>query len=669
MAMSNRERVGRGLDLLRDGLGVWVLEQCLAKLPSNEADAAVRRLFPDGPPREAESREELTARIDVQQLLLVMWDFWREAFQDQLGHPGRNLVSELRTVRNQWAHSQPFSIDDAHRALDTMARLAEMVSASQAEKLREMATGLLRLKFEEETRRTVRRTTEEVTAGAVHGLPPWREVIQPHPDVAGGRYAQAEFAADLWQVLEGRAGQEYADPAELLRRTFPTEGIRQLVKIALERLSGTGGEPVVELQTSFGGGKTHSLLVLYHLVGGGVDAKTAATVEELLREAGMERPPTARRAVLVGTRLSPAQPWTKPDGTEIRTLWGEMAWQLGGREGYEIVAEADRKAVNPGERLVELFERFGPVLVLVDEWVVFARQLVDRSDLSAGTFEVNQSFAQALAEAAAAVPNAMVVLSLPESDIEKGGPAGETALTALRHVMRRVEGAWRPATAEESFEIVRRRLFEPVPEDREPSRNAVCRQFAQWYQRQRGDFPSECTELDYERRMQRAYPIHPELFDRLYGDWSTIERFQRTRGVLRLIAKIVYHLWSRGDMAPLILPGTVPLDAPDVQSELTQYLPEGWTAELDSDVDGPNSRPLPFCAVSTAPSRWTPSAWGPAPSRSTPGSSAAPWPNRHAGRRLHALATELAPNPELEKDDNDESPPVRVGVSRKPSPG
>ena len=589
MAISNRERIGRALEVLRDGLAPWVFRQALTKLPENEQRGVARRLLGGEGVPEGASPPELVGRMDIHQVLGVMWDFWHECFHDQLGHPGRTLVSELRTVRNDWAHQKAFDLDDTYRALDSMLRLLEMISAAaQAERIRTERDRVGREKFERDTERAVRR----VAAGggnAVEGLQPWRMVAEPHPDVREGRLAQAEFAADLWQVHEGHAGPEYADPVEFFRRTYPTEGLKRLARMAIERMAGRGGEPVVELQTSFGGGKTHSLLAVYHLTGGGLSPGDTETLEALAREAGVTAFPEARRAVLVGTKLSPAAPWTAPDGTEIRTLWGEMAWQIGGAEGYALVAEADRKAVNPGGQLVELFRRFGPVLVLIDEWVVFARQLVDRNDLPAGTFEAQMSFAQSLSEAAAAVPNAMVVVSLPESDVEMGGPAGQQALQAIRNVMRRVEGVWRPATAEESFEIVRRRLFLPIEDT--AARNAVCRRFARMYQTSRADFPSGVTEAAYEERLRRAYPIHPELFDRLYQDWSTIERFQRTRGVLRLMAKIIHTLWEREDAAPMILPGTVPLDSPEVQGELTQYLPDGWDAVLETDVDGPNSRP------------------------------------------------------------------------------
>lgn len=589
MATSNRERVGRGLELLRDGLGPYVWSQSLAKLPKNQADVITRRLLPTGKPKDVQKPADLAPHMDVQEVIYVMGDFWKDVFHDQLGHAGRTLLSELRNLRNDWAHMKKMEIDDAYRALDSISRMLEAISAPQAADTRSIASTLLHQKFED-LQKTNEKIALQSTPASSKGLKPWRDVVQPHPDVASNHYSQAEFAADLWLVSQKRAGAEYGDPREFFRRTFPTEGIRKLARLALERLSGKGGEPVIELQTSFGGGKTHSLLVLYHLFGGQVKAQDAEAVETFLSEAGLQEPPRARRAVAVGTKLDPAQPWTKPDGIEIRTLWGEIAWQLGGREGYEMIAESDRKSVSPGGGLIKLFERYAPSLILIDEWVVFARQLVDRTDLPAGTFEANMSFAQSLTEAAVAVPGTMVVIALPESDIEKGGPAGDRALEQLRHVVRRVEGVWKPATAEESFEIVRRRLFSPVQDI--TARNITCQMFAEMYKRQRGEFPSECAEPSYEDRMRRAYPIHPELFDRLYIDWSTIDKFQRTRGVLRLMAKMIHHLWARGDQAPLILPGTLPLDAPDLKPDFTHYLPDGWDAVLDSDVDGINSRPF-----------------------------------------------------------------------------
>ena len=254
--------------------------------------------------------------------------------------------------------------------------------------------------------------------------------------------------------------------------------------------------------------------------------------------------------------------------------------------------------------LRELFKEYGPCLILIDEWVAYARQLHDQSDLPAGGFETQFTFAQALTESAKLAGNCLLVISLPASDtsgsphtqaddVEVGGIRGREALDRLRNVVGRVESSWRPATAEEGFEIVRRRLFEPLAgPDAFKQRDVTARAFADLYHAQSAEFPPECKGGDYEKRIQAAYPIHPEIFDRLYTDWSTLVKFQRTRGVLRLMAAVIHSLWEKGDRNPLILPSTIPIDDARVQSELTRYLSDNWAPIIEKDVDGPNSLPL-----------------------------------------------------------------------------
>ncbi|MFZ1539624.1 MAG: DUF499 domain-containing protein, partial [Chromatiaceae bacterium] len=167
------------------------------------------------------------------------------------------------------------------------------------------------------------------------------------------------------------------------------------------------------------------------------------------------------------------------------------------------------------------------------------------------------------------------------------------ALDRLRNVVGRVESSWRPASAEEGFEIVRRRLFQPLADPAQfKDRDVVARAFAEFYRTQQAEFPPECREAEYEQRIKAAYPIHPEIFDRLYTDWSTLVKFQRTRGVLRLMAAVIHSLWEKGDRNPLILPANVAIDDPRVQSELTRYLSDNWVPVIEKDVDGPNSLPL-----------------------------------------------------------------------------
>jgi predicted AAA+ superfamily ATPase len=599
MAITNQERVGKAMELLRTGLAPFVDREFRNQHQAQAVDVARRYLGDD---RTVMRR--LITEWDVAALLKLMWEAWNQVFGRTLGRAERSLVQELRDCRNRWAHQEAFSSDDADRALDSISRLLTAVSAPQADEVNKMKLELRRLTFDEQVRREKRKAGGSLVEAAATGtLKPWREVVTPHADVASGRYQQAEFAADLWQVHLGEGSDEYRKPQEFFRRTYLTESLRRLLVGGVQRLAGKGGDPVVQLQTNFGGGKTHSMLALYHLFSGTTPGELAG-VDTVLAEAGLTSLPNAKRVVLVGNKISPGNPVSKADGTVVRTLWGELAWQLGGKKAFARVKADDEKATNPGDVLRELFKESGPCLILIDEWVAYARQLHDQSDLPAGGFETQFTFAQALTESSKLAGNCLLVISLPASDTqgsphtqaddaEVGGIRGREALERLRNVVGRVESSWRPATAEEGFEIVRRRLFEPLAgPDAFKQRDVTARAFGDLYREQKAEFPPECKSGDYEKRIQAAYPIHPEIFDRLYTDWSTLLKFQRTRGVLRLMASVIHSLWEKGDRNPLILPSTVPIDDPRVQAELTRYLSDNWAPIIEKDVDGPNSLPL-----------------------------------------------------------------------------
>ena len=600
MAITNHERVGKALGLLREGIGPFVEREVKGAAKSRRLDVHKMRNFLNDPMVGNKPIPEW----DVAGLLKLMWETWNEAFRNILGPAERSLVSELRGHRNKWAHQENFSSDDAYRALDSVGRLLAAVSAPQSDELEKLKMELLRVRFDEQSRGERRKQASlAVESAAVAALKPWREIVMPHQDVASGRYQQAEFAADLWQVRLGEGTDEYRDPVEFFRRTYLTESLKRMLVGAVRRLAGRGGDPVVQLQTNFGGGKTHSMLALYHLFSS-VAPSELPGVETVLQEAQAKQLPKVRRVVLVGNKISPGNPVTKDDGTVVRTLWGELAWQLGGKKAFTRIAADDENATSPGDVLRELFKEYGPCLILIDEWVAYARQLHDKSDLPAGSFETQFSFAQVLTESAKLANNCLLVISLPASDtsgsphaqaddVEVGGQRGREALDRLRNVVGRIESSWRPASAEEGFEIVRRRLFEPFSDPAQfKDRDVVARAFADLYRTQKQEFPQVCRDADYEQRIKAAYPIHPEIFDRLYTDWSTLVKFQRTRGVLRLMAAVIHNLWERGDRNPLILPANISIDDPRVQFELTRYLPDNWVPVIEKDVDGSSSMPL-----------------------------------------------------------------------------
>ncbi len=278
-----------------------------------------------------------------------------------------------------------------------------------------------------------------------------------------------------------------------------------------------------------------------------------------------------------------------------RTLWGEIVRQLGGPEGHAMVRESDETATNPGDALRKVFARYSPCVVLVDEWVAYARQLFGSKELPGGNFDTHFTFAQQLSEAAKAAPRTPLVVSIPgvgeprrarpawavrleteAQDIEVGGTFGHQALERLKNAIGRVESPWRAASPEESYEIVRRRLFQPVTDPALfAARDAVIKKFMELYRSNANEFPAECKEKDYERKLQAAYPLHPELFDRLSVEWSSLPRPSAPEA-RRLHGQVASPL-SRGRRAPMILPRSIPGGVEGRQSELARYLDDPWS--------------------------------------------------------------------------------------------
>ena len=593
MAISNRDRIQKGFELLAEGLEPFVDEKMAAAAPDGDWIGLL-----EARDEQKNGVHKTYERHDPAVLLRCITDDWR-VFARALSRAQQSFATELRDTRNRWAHNDKFTADDTYRALDTMERLLQAVGGTaQADSVRQIRLDFSRTSVEAETRKAVAQADVGLgIAGA--GVKGWREVLRPHDDVATGNFSASEFAADLARVSKGEGTAEYVEPVEFFRRTFLTEGLHDLLERGIRRVSGDmNASPVINLQTNFGGGKTHSMLALWHLFSGTPIASLPQEIQELVAGRSL---PAVQRVALVGTQLQPGQPLVKPDGTSVNTMWGELAWQLGGRKAFDIVADSDALRTSPGESLGVLLETYSPCLILVDEWVAYARQLWDRDDLPGGSFDTQFTFAQTLTETVKTVPGTMLVISIPASHdpdrdgdsggsaLEVGGPNGQEALQRLQNVVRRVADQWRPASSQESFEIVRRRLFVEPDAAALADIAAVARQFVQFYAKHAGEFPRDCSQVAYEDRIRAAYPIHPELFDRLYEDWSTLDRFQRTRGVLQLMSAVIHYLWTAQDAGPLIMPGSVPLDTPSVLSQISQYLPDSWKAIIDVDIDGPGS--------------------------------------------------------------------------------
>lgn len=612
-ATTNYQYISQGFQLLLQAYAPYIALNLVNEYGPNWWQMGVLGVLREEQKRNLPSHgsdETLMKSLDIALCLILLDLHWKNIFRRRLPIDFRTWSKELMGVRNRWAHAgtDEFNDNDAWRALDTMSRLCEQLNADNAEKIRELlresrygtAEGSMAASSESVAQMgaalaKVRRSTGIMTTNAAN-LPCWRDVMTPHPDVARGQYRKAEFAADLAQVARGEGTLEYLDPVEFFARTYVTQGMKELLVQALRRVCNLDGEPVIQLKTAFGGGKTHSMLALYHLLRGKVAVEKIPSVLPVLNAAGVRSIPSVHTAVLVGTSLDPShskRPQNMP-GITINTIWGEMAAQLALSAGdltlYDYVKEADKKGVSPGsETLKRLFDACGPCLVLVDELVAYAKKIYGIQGLPAGSFDNFISFIQELTEAARASKNSLVVASLPESEIEIGGEAGTIALETIEHTFGRMEAIWKPVAASEGFEIVRRRLFLDCQKTDE--RDMVCEHFSQLYREHPGEFPVETRELDYKQRLVACYPIHPEIFDRLYEDWATLDRFQRTRGVLRLMAGVIHELWMSEDRSLLIMPGSLPMDMPSVRDELTRHLSEEWNGIVDREVDGRKSIP------------------------------------------------------------------------------
>ena len=587
MAKSTRQSVFDGMEILPIGLTPFVEKRLHSEFSEKWPIDFIERL---------RLRKDAKGKIlwDQQALLKCMKFYWVDVFGKVLGFTERSYVFELSDVRNKLAHGENFSYDDAERALDTMRRLLESVGAKEsANKVGKMRETILRTKFTELRKKEERRkyTEKDLFVETVPGLTPWKDVIKPHSDVATGEFQQAEFAVDLSTVVEGKAPTEYQDPNEFFNRTYLTEGLGQLLTNAATKLSGIGGDPVVELQTNFGGGKTHSMLALYHMAGE-TPCENLSGLDQLLSKNKLIVPESVHRAVIVGTSRSPQEVVKISENVSYQTTWGEMAWQLGGIEAYELIKENDKSGIAPGSSILkQIFEKTSPNLILIDEWVAYLRQIYNTSNLHSGTFDSNLSFVQSLTEAVKSSPNTLLVAALPESDIEVGGEGGKEALARLKQTFSRVESSWLPATQEESYEIVRRRLFKEISGDRFAQRDATVMSFTKFYRDNPNDFPKGSGDENYRNQMEKSYPIHPELFDKLYSNWGSLERFQRTRGVLRIMAQVIHELWINDDSSVMIMPGNFTVALDSVKPELLRYLDQNWQSIIAGDIDGPNSIP------------------------------------------------------------------------------
>lgn len=572
-----KQNVDEGLEALRVGMQPYVYKKMLDRYGEDWMR------FASGTRGERDKEN-----LDAYALLKSILNNWHDIFRyDESLRVKRSYVSIAMEARNCIAH---FRGELEHRqALRYLDAIREILTAVGADKQIEVVNSLYDRVIAEvgSTSLVSSQNLGLDEPSSPKQLRPWRTVCEPHTDVLDVRFSDAEFAANLAQVDIGEGSQEYTDPNAFFRITYITEGLRQILSEAILRLSGKGGNSVIGLQTNFGGGKTHAMLALYHLAGlseAGYSPEDIPDLAEIFSDVGIEELGQVKRVVFVGSSEGVSEAMHREGDRRIDTLWGYIAWRLGGWDAFESIKESEIAGTNPGsKRLIPILRDAAPCMILLDEVVLFARQLRDLK------YDAFHAFVQSLTEAATAVDGVVVVGSLPASKAEVGDEQGIDALNRLEKLFGRVQSTWLPADGAETFEIVRSRLFGPLDEEDERARDDTIQAFRKLYRDNKADFPAEVQDPKYEEEMRRTYPIHPEVLRCFSGTWSTLERFQRTRNVLKIMANVVFTLWSGESSAPLILPSMLPFRDPKVRAALLEPLDKAFAPILQSEVDGDQS--------------------------------------------------------------------------------
>jgi hypothetical protein len=371
-------------------------------------------------------------------------------------------------------------------------------------------------------------------------MKPFHTIAVPHSDILQGKLTMEVFAADLWETYKKRAPGEYRDATTFFKRTYLTQGLNNLLAVIEKRLTGQGGDPVIQIQTPFGGGKTHALIAMYH------KAKEWK----------------ANTVVIVGTAMSPQE-----------TVWGMIEKQLTG-----AVEKLSGNASPGREALREVLAKHQPILILMDEVLEYTTKAaaiaVKDTTLAAQTV----AFMQELTEAAGTLDNICVVITLPSSILEHYDEKAEKLFQQLQKVAGRVEKIYTPVQENEITKVIRRRLFSGIDN---AGANAVVSEFLEYAERE-GILPAGKELSEYKDRFEDSYPFSPEVVEILYHRWGSFPTFQRTRGVLRLLAMVIYSLRQSG--RPYITLADFDLSNGEIRRELIKHIGSEFDSVIAADI-------------------------------------------------------------------------------------
>jgi hypothetical protein len=526
-------------------------------------------------------------------------------FKDDFGRQTNRLptwLEEIVEVRNDWAHTHDIDQDDALRMLGNMIRILNYIKMEEiSEQLKKVRLDFYPEKIkiiekEVPVSNTTTTTTNATVAPAKGPLLPWFMNIRPHEDIERGVLDESVFAANLGDVALNRGRDVYQDPEKFFQKTYFTAGLKNVARQVIKSLNGNeeAENRVISLQTGFGGGKTHSLISLYHLIIKGKEIIDWELTQDIIGEIGKPKFENANVAVFTNTTNDPTQ-GRKTEGVQLKTLWGELAWQLGGKEAYEIIRLNDENRTAPKGLFKKVLEKVTPCLILIDE---LADYCVAASGIEVGALSLSDqtiSFIQELSESVSSTNHCVAVITLPASPLEvASSKKGAQILISLNNRLSRVGQDTKPVEGDEIFEVIRRRLFEDLGDPSEIEK--VINHYHDYYKTLdfNHEIPSHAARGTYKERIRKAYPFHPELIDVFEKRWASHSDFQRTRGVLRMLGSIVADLWKRqsnlGGVQGLIHTSDINLNNLDaITSQMKKLWGNGYDAVITADVSGNNS--------------------------------------------------------------------------------
>lgn len=561
------------------------------------------------PARQTTWNQALRAQGDNQSCLSLidynnLTDFalgFRRELGTEFGHPDKankfiSYLQELKDIRNKCNHYQPLDNEEIEGAYLYIKQTAKLM------KMDELVTEIENIKGQPQAVASSTGAASQPTSTTFAlsmredaPIPAWFTNVYPHYDIRNGALDESVFAANLSEVALGIGQEVYSNPTMFFEKTYITAGLRDIANRVVRALNGEESENrVVSLQTGFGGGKTHTLISLYHIAKAGRSLQNSAYTADLLHEGVTPNFDIAKVAVFTNNTTDVVQGRTTDEGTTIYTLWGELAYQLGGVEGYNKVRANDESRTAPTTSIFKpILEQNTPALILVDELADYCNK-ANGVPVGRGTlYTQTVSFLQVLTESVAAVPRCVLIATLPASATEvASSDIGQQILSSLENRIVRVGTGIKPVDDEEIFEVVRRRLFENVGNP-EVIDNVVKR-YGKYYSNRCSDLPNEAIRIDYNNKLRKAYPFHPELIDMFRLRWGNDSRFQRTRGVLRLLASIVNDLWNRrgslsGSQALIHTSDVNLANLPTLTGTITSLMGSQWETVMHADIIGTSS--------------------------------------------------------------------------------